>query len=636
MFNIRTARLIKLVGIDVLIWYCIPAVFLLLYVRYHAISSEAIVPHLYLLLTGLLGLCLTRLVLHRLLPGRRVTDVVASCVISAALMSMILYYALVLIGLGSWARVISWDLITSYAWQLPGLMDSLGVPLYVIYALFVTIYVGLTFATHAYIKRFDWVSFVSTSIPAWLCLFIVIAGFAVCSIVLFRFIQSPPVQKYEPLSLTFFPKYTARDLQGHSIDTITAQKLDRFEDAARSSYPAYKEAKGKKNLILIVVDALRPDHMGIYGYSRQTTPNLASLVKSGQARVVKNVRASCGESACGLLSLASSKFVHQFSNKPFTLQQALQRQGYRVQMILGGDHTSFYGLKDLYGEVDSYFDGSMATGYYVNDDQLVLDRTERLPFWDGKPVMMQFHLMSTHVMGKRHVQFTQYAPSENYVLHANRVPKNSEKHRNFYDNGVVQADAIVHDLLASLQKKDYLKDALVVITADHGEALGEHGLYAHANSVQEEALRIPLIFIPYGYQSNFNPESRTSATQVDIAPTILTEFGFSIPDTWVGISMHGMQSREYSYFQEGHAAGVMDYRDAENLWKYWFDAKSGKEHAYNLTRDPQEKDNAINQVAVQLKQDWRLQSLQLMPGVQAASHLRRDWEFYELQISPGM
>ncbi|WP_158597869.1 sulfatase-like hydrolase/transferase [Noviherbaspirillum saxi] len=609
---------------DVAVWYCIPSIFLFFYVHYHAVSSEAIGPHLYLLLIGLLSLVLSRLVLYRLIPDRRVAHIVTSCVISAVLLSMLLYYGLVLIGLGSWARVISWDLITSYTMQLPGLMDSLGVPVYVMFALFAVVYVALTYATHAYIQRFEWVSRVLPVIPGWLHLFIVTAGFAVCSIAVYRFMQSPPVQKSEPLSLTFFPMFAARDLQGHAIDKIMAQKLDRLEDAARSSYMAKKEGLGKRNLILIVVDALRPDHMGIYGYRRNTTPNLAHMIQSGQARIVKNVRSSCGESACGLLSLASSKFVYQFSNKPFTLQQVLRRQGYQVQMILGGDHTSFYGLKELYGEVDSYFDGSMATGYYVNDDQLVLDHTGRLPSWDGKPVMMQFHLMSTHVMGKRHGRFAQYAPSENYMFHANRIAKNNDKHINFYDNGVVQADAVIHDLLAALQSKGYLKDALVVITADHGEALGEHGLYAHANSVREEALRIPLIFIPYGYQSGLRGEFRTAAAQVDIAPTILAEFGFSIPSTWAGSSMQDTQRKSYSYFQEGQAAGVIDYRDPENLWKYWFDAKSGHEHAYNLTRDPMEKDNVISQVASGLKQDWRLQQMQLMPGIQDASHLRRE------------
>jgi glucan phosphoethanolaminetransferase (alkaline phosphatase superfamily) len=636
MYDMQAARLIKWIGMDAVLWYCIPSVFLFFYVHYHSVTGEAIGPHLYLLLIGLLGLIIVRFIAHRWIRNERLARTVTSCVISAALMAMLLYYALVLIGLGSWARVISWDLITSYAIQLPALLDSIGLSVYVLGALCMMAYIVLTYAIYSYVKRFDWISHLLPVMSGWLHLLIVIAGSAVCVIALYHFALSPPIQKSEPLTLTFFPMATARNLQGHAIDKMVAEKLDRLDEAARSTYVANKDEAGKKNLILIVVDALRPDHMGVYGYQRNTTPNIAKLADSGSARVVRNVRASCGESSCGLLSLASSKFVHQLSNKPFTLQQVLQRHGYRIQMILGGDHTSFYGLKELYGEVDSYFDGSMARGYYVNDDQLVLDHVERLPAWDGKPVMMQFHLMSTHVMGKRHDRFAKYVPYENYILPASRSARNSEKLVNFYDNGVVQADAVIHEVLSSLQSKGYLKDALVVITADHGEALGEHGLYAHANSVREEALRIPLIFVSYGYQSSNRIGSRTASSQVDIAPTILAEFGFPIPSTWSGGPMQSAQGSSYSYFQEGQAAGVIDHRDPENVWKYWFDAQSGIEYAYNLARDPGEKDNVIDQVSAQLKREWRLQQMQLMPGVQAASQLRRDWESQQIHLIPSM
>lgn len=601
---------------DVAVWCCIPSVFLFFYVHGYAVSSEAIGAHLYLVLVGLLGLSMIRLTLYRLVANQRVVHIVVSCVISAVLVLMLLYYALVLIGLRSWARVISWELVTSYAIQLPELMDALGFSVHLVSVLFAIVYFALMYAAYVYIRRFDWVSILLPRISGLSHLSIVAAGFAICAIALYQFILIPPTQKSEPLSLTFFPKAAAKNLQRHAIDNLMAEKLDRLEDAARSSYVPNKKTV-KDNLVLIVVDALRPDHMGIYGYQRDTTPNIAYLTRSRQGYAVNNVRASCGDSSCGLLSLASSKFLHQFSNRPFTLQQVLRQQGYRVEMILGGDHTNFYGLKELYGEVDSYFDGSMAGhGYYANDDQLVIDHTKHLPTWDGKPVMMQFHLMSSHILGKRHGRFAKYSPSTNYALPERRANRTREEFVNFYDNGVMQADAVIHDLLAILENKGYLKNALVVITADHGEALGEHGLYAHANSVREEALRIPLIFISYGYQSNIRPEARIAMSQVDIAPTVLADFGFSIPETWSGISMQSSRRNSYSYFQEGQAAGLVDHRDPQNLWKYWFDAKNGSEYAFDLTRDPKESNNLINQAPSHLRRDWRLQQVQLMRGMQ--------------------
>jgi Sulfatase. len=101
--------------------------------------------------------------------------------------------------------------------------------------------------------------------------------------------------------------------------------------------------------------------MGLFGYQRDTTPNIARIAASATLRKAGIVHSSCADSSCGLLSLASSRFVHQFPARPFTLQEVLKRTGYRVHMILGGDHTNFYGLRKIYGAVDSYYDGASTT-----------------------------------------------------------------------------------------------------------------------------------------------------------------------------------------------------------------------------------------------------------------------------------
>ena len=144
-----------------------------------------------------------------------------------------------------------------------------------------------------------------------------------------------------------------------------------LEDAARAGYRP-NPAAARRNVILIVVDALRPDHMGVNGYARDTTPNLSRLAKAGVVRNIGVAHASCSESSCGLLSLASSKYVHQFSSRPFTLQQVLVQHGYRIHLILGGDHTNFYGLKESYGKVDSYFDGSDEYGVAWDDPAIAM------------------------------------------------------------------------------------------------------------------------------------------------------------------------------------------------------------------------------------------------------------------------
>ena len=124
--------------------------------------------------------------------------------------------------------------------------------------------------------------------------------------------------------------------------------------------------------------------------------------------------------------------------------------------------------------------------------------------------------------------------------------------RNFYDNGVVRSDAVIAELLAQLKEKGYLQDALVVITADHGESLGEHGLYHHANSVREEVLRIPLVFIAYGSPLRLPPQVRDFASQVDIAPTILKELG--LPGRQTGLAGRCRAGRRTRFHSSSNTA----------------------------------------------------------------------------------
>ena len=274
--------------------------------------------------------------------------------------------------------------------------------------------------------------------------------------------------------------------------------------------------------------------MGIYGYMRQTTPYLNQLKDIGVITIVSQVSASCAESACGLMSIASSRFIHLMPETPFTLQQVLKRHGYQIHMILNGDHTNFYNLKNLYGPVDSYFDASMSkkNNYYANDDSIIVDETNQLPDWDRVPVMFQFHLMSAHPMRKHQPKSHKYMPMKNYNGMTHDYA--STEYINFYDNGVVQTDATIKRLLQTLESKHYLDDAIVVITADHGEALGEHQLYSHANGVFEEQLKIPLIFIStVPSQTKIKPIKKI-VSQVDIAPSILYELGMNIPQNWTG------------------------------------------------------------------------------------------------------
>jgi glucan phosphoethanolaminetransferase (alkaline phosphatase superfamily) len=451
---------------------------------------------------------------------------------------------------------------------------------------------------------------------------VLVSGSAFCAIELYRFTTEPPTEQAEPVSMTFYPLEAARNLQGHAVDRLSAARLDAEADAARTAYRPNPSAQ-RLNLVLIVVDALRADHLGVYGYPRDTTPNLSQLERAGKLRKVGSMRAACSSSVCGLLSIMSSKFVHQLSYGPMTLQEALRRHGYRIHLVLSGDHTNFYGLKAAYGPVDSYVDGDSSHGrQYVNDDQLVLDHLEQFPDWDGNPVFIQFHLMSVHILGRRDGAAAKYRPAENYARLPLRALANARSERgvNYYDNGVLQTDAMIARLLFALERKGYLKQAVVAITADHGESLGEHGYYQHGNSVREEVLRVPFLLLSFGHQPARPLAQRALASQVDIAPTLLEELDMPRPQTWSGTPLQESGSADFAHFQELGEVGLYDHRDPRHLWKYWVDSQSGQEYAYNLSLDPKELRNAIGEATEQQKREWRTR---VVPAKSMAVSARR-------------
>jgi glucan phosphoethanolaminetransferase (alkaline phosphatase superfamily) len=588
---VGSVPVVRRIALDVALWYCIPIVFMAVYVAVFSKPATAVIPHFIAVALPLLLILLARLALSRFVSNAAFNRWVASCLISVPLTLLIVYYTLVLIGLASWGGVVSWDVIPTFLEQRQVAADLLHIPNPLIAWAPLLLFLALSRASWLYLRHFDWTIGWTRTVSDWTVATILVGGIAVAAIYVFDFSFGAGTRVAEPISLTLFPPRAVLALEGYTANPISASRIDRTVEAARGAYVPSNSA-GRKNLILIVVDALRPDHMGVYGYGRDTTPNLARISKELPARIITGTHASCGDTACAMFSLFSSKFPSEFSFHPFFLHEALRRNGYRIHLILSGDHTHFFGLKSFYGDVDSFYDGNQAGDGLLNDDQQVLDQFAAMPNWDGKPVMFQFHLMSAHILRSYQTIPGPFLPAERYGLGASRdtgpggVPTQSAV--NFYDNGVLKADSVINSLIAALQSKGYLQNSLIVITADHGEALGEHGLFKHANSVREELLRIPLILLFYGYHTQLPDRPRNYPSQVDLAPTILGELELPLPTVWVGQALQKPGHAEFSFFEEHAFAGLLDHRDPIHAWKYWNNRSSGEDHVFELNTDPHE------------------------------------------------
>jgi hypothetical protein len=302
---------------------------------------------------------------------------------------------------------------------------------------------------------------------------------------------------------------------------------------------------------------------------------------------------TCSESFCGITSTLASREFRDISARTFQLQDVLSDAGYRRWFLLSGNHRAWNGLTSFYhvDEDDMLFDGSQTQRYTMDDDRLVLEGLERVPPFNGEPAFFYVHLMSPHYLG------VQFPESHVFTRPDDRVNPGLEPYTildqlnkpDRYDDKVLQTDGIIRQIFEALTARQYLDDAVVVMTADHGEGLGERH-WAHGWDLYNEDIRIPMLW--YDTASARYPDL-SFAAQVDIAPTILDHLGLAIPASWEGQSLlqpHRERfTRHQTYFFPNRFAVI--YRNGHELFKYIATPEYGKEELYDLSADRHEVRN---------------------------------------------
>jgi glucan phosphoethanolaminetransferase (alkaline phosphatase superfamily) len=384
-------------------------------------------------------------------------------------------------------------------------------------------------------------------------------------------------------------------------------RLKVEEPQRRSSYPAGQRFE-KKNVVVIIVDSLRADHMQVYGYERPTTPFLAGLLTSGRLRKVEFATSTCAETNCGVLSTLFSKTLRHQTPEDFKLYDLLHDQGYKTYFILSGNHD-WLGLKESYGhEMDLYFDGVNSTRYPKADDRVIFEGLERVPNYEATPAFFYIHLMSAHLIGTKHEQYRVYQPS--VVKNDWRALLKGEYDRttvtNNYDNGVTQADATIKEVFAALDQKGYLQNSIVVVLSDHGEGLGDRGSagFGHTSSLHQEFISIPLLIYD---DPGTDYANLKFATQIDVAPTIVDRLGLIIPAGWEGSSLLRSAIKPINIHQtslRNPCYAVLNRTDP-TIYKYISCSLGRTEELYELVSDPREQRNLIDTADASLVQRMR-------------------------------
>jgi membrane-anchored protein YejM (alkaline phosphatase superfamily) len=315
------------------------------------------------------------------------------------------------------------------------------------------------------------------------------------------------------------------------------------------------------------------------------------------------VRSNCAESLCGIVSILASTSVSMITPNAFSLLEVLKLFNYENHLILSGNHQDFYGLKEIYAKSDTYIDGSkLKKGMYSNDDIFVTDSLNKTIFNIDKNPFVYIHLMGVHQLGNRQESFKRWNPSEVNILKLNtgNFGETALNYTNNYDNGLLQTDDKIKDIVKIFKNKIGTQDFLLIITADHGDFLGEHNLLSHAKTVYEPVLQIPLL--THGFKNQF---IKQLSTQMDIAPTLLYELDIPLPTSFKGKPLQTDNNRLYSVHYQGFTAGVV----RKDGLKIIFNTRNDTVEAYNLSVDSGEFNNIIKNIDDKTRAEFSKQLL---------------------------
>jgi glucan phosphoethanolaminetransferase (alkaline phosphatase superfamily) len=344
------------------------------------------------------------------------------------------------------------------------------------------------------------------------------------------------------------------------------------------------------NIIIIVSDALRPDHMSLFGYPRKTTKYLDSLMICNNNMSLSNFStSSCTSSFCGITSLLYGKNFEKIPLNKLGIHDILRSHGYTTSFILAGCHKCFYGLGDFYGKnIDNYFETkfnkNLDKNISIYDDLGIVKYLNTISIDNSKPNFMYIHIMAPHngaVISKIN-KGPFFTPNKVF---------NSQITE--YDNGVVQADFIINELFKGLKEKGIYDNSIIIITADHGEGLKKNKYFnysGHGHIPYDEVLNIPLIIID---PKNNNYNLRYT-TQIDVVPTLLDRIFnnyTTVNKYFEGVSLLKTDPIDrYTYHlykirnTEIPSLAIIKQKNNRPTYKYIFDPYSDKRYIFDLNK----------------------------------------------------
>jgi len=301
-------------------------------------------------------------------------------------------------------------------------------------------------------------------------------------------------------------------------------------------------------VLLICIDALRPDHLPMYGYARPTAPGLAAL--AAESVLFEQAFTASPSSLPGNASLLSGCWPARHgaflslqtavnARVPW-LPSALQAAGYTTAGVVGGGQVGAgWGFRRGF---DSFYESPDPIAAQVDRVIAFCEATQ------GDTWFMFLHTYQTHAPlqpppADRVFTDPRYAGpyrdgfSPAVLARLNDgladapalAPADAAHMVDLYDESIHAVDRELQRLWQYLARRGQLRQALIIITADHGEEFGEHGHWGwHSHSLHDELLRVPLLVHLPGHAAGGRRIALPART-VDIFPTVTAVLSLPVP-----------------------------------------------------------------------------------------------------------
>jgi arylsulfatase len=358
---------------------------------------------------------------------------------------------------------------------------------------------------------------------------------------------------------------------------------------------AHLPESGELNFLVVSFDALRADALGLYGYPRNTSPELDAF--AAKALVFDSAYSSAPTTPTSF----ASAFTGQYPYRVFlgwnlipsvTLAGLMQDAGFHTFGIF--NNTQLVAERHFNQGFVEYSAGNWP------DEQVLQEASAKLRELADRRFFGWIHFITPHTPYEFREISAQLAPAQTEGRYALRTEgtfdvaneEELKRVRDLYDGEIFYGDHLFGQLIAHMRSLGLLENTVIIVTSDHGEEFMEHGQLQH-NALFEELIRIPLIIHHPGLAQGVRTDARYINT--DLLPTVAAMAGIEIPEHIDGVNL--LQPFDANRYRV--ATAMTNYRRHEMA-----NERLGKkfiltcrpefgEELYDLVTDPGEKTDLI-------------------------------------------